>query len=701
MPAITFTGTNAYANGTSFSLLNNYFPVSGFGSTAIGGLPSIVNLTNRTETNPSYTQLVRGDFVGSDYFSGTTQLHALTFQAFATTTSNNIITISGIDRVLPWDRGDIFGGNILAAALVDAINNILSGDDQFTISGQVASAWGDYQSVPITGNIRLGNDVMRLSGTTAANAGTNIVFWGDAQIANSGFSVIAGNDLIDATSVSAPLTIYGDFQSATGNVTWGNDRIIGGNGADTIYGDGPSAGNAGGNDEIFGGFGADTIFGNGGDDVLEGGNGADILDGGEGFDIASYGNSYPSAVTADLLTPANNTNDALGDTYVSIEGLRGSRTNDILRGDNGNNLLQGLAGADSLNGRGGNDTLDGGTGVDTGVYSGTRANYLITRNSNGTLTVTDRRGGAPDGVDTLSGIERFQFSNTTVTLGNLIQRSDVNGSGGSDLMLRGTDGAIVTWNVVNGVATSATLAGFAGAGWNLLGTGDFNGDGTSDLLFQNGGSFVSWTMSGGSATGGTNVGFAPGWTFAGTGDFNADGSSDVLLFNSGQLVEWNVTNGVATSGNTIGYLGAGWNVVGTGDFNGDGSSDILLQNGAEVIAWNVVNGALVGGAAVGYAPGWSVVGTGDFNSDGTTDVLLRNGSNIINWIVQNNVAVSSNGVGAAGAGWNVIGTGDYNNDGTADIALQNGGSVLAWIMQNGVIASSNAIGNSGTYTVTG
>jgi Ca2+-binding RTX toxin-like protein len=69
-------------------------------------------------------------------------------------------------------------------------------------------------------------------------------------------------------------------------------------------------------------------------------------------------------VRADLASPAANLGDALRDSYLSVEGLEGSRFNDTLSGDAAANLIGGGAGHDWLEGRGGNDTLAGGAGND-------------------------------------------------------------------------------------------------------------------------------------------------------------------------------------------------------------------------------------------------------------------------------------------------------------------------------------------------
>jgi transcription elongation GreA/GreB family factor len=62
----------------------------------------------------------------------------------------------------------------------------------------------------------------------------------------------------------------------------------------------------------------------------------------------------------------------------------------------------------------GNDTINGGDGIDTAVYSGARASYTVTNNNNGTWTVSGR-----EGTDTLTAIEKIQFSDQTLTIGTV------------------------------------------------------------------------------------------------------------------------------------------------------------------------------------------------------------------------------------------------------------------------------------------
>ncbi len=112
----------------------------------------------------------------------------------------------------------------------------------------------------------------------------------------------------------------------------------------------------------------DNLTGDNNDNVLEGGSGADQLNGGKGVNTASYEHAG-TGVTANLSKAANNTGEALGDKFTSIQNLQGSAFDDKLTGDGGANALIGGSGADTLTGAGGKDMLTGGLGNDTFVFT--------------------------------------------------------------------------------------------------------------------------------------------------------------------------------------------------------------------------------------------------------------------------------------------------------------------------------------------
>ena len=114
---------------------------------------------------------------------------------------------------------------------------------------------------------------------------------------------------------------------------------------------------------------------------------------GRGHEIVDHSLSL-SGVTVDL---QNNTGtNAYGgsDKYVGVNSVIGSAFNDTLIGDSQNNFFVGGAG---------NDTLVGGPGADTAEFAGVSSAYLSTK-AGATTTVT-----GPDGIDTLTGIERLRF----------------------------------------------------------------------------------------------------------------------------------------------------------------------------------------------------------------------------------------------------------------------------------------------------
>ena len=93
------------------------------------------------------------------------------------------------------------------------------------------------------------------------------------------------------------------------------------------------------------------------------------------------------------------------------ENIIGSSFADVIDGNLFNNTIK--AGL-------GNDTIDGGAGIDTAVYAGKRSNYTLTKGAS-TYNAIDKTGA--DGADSLTNIERLQFSDRTVAL-------DISGTAG-------------------------------------------------------------------------------------------------------------------------------------------------------------------------------------------------------------------------------------------------------------------------------
>jgi Ca2+-binding RTX toxin-like protein len=212
----------------------------------------------------------------------------------------------------------------------------------------------------------------------------------------------AGRDTVKS-SISWSLVRSSTAIGAIENLTLlGSTNISAtGNGLNNVL-----TGNAGRN-SIAGNAGNDTLDGGAGNDILIGGMGGDRLIGGHGTDTASYAGAT-LGVVANLSNPTANTNDARGDTYISIEHLVGSSHADKLYGNSGANAITGGSGNDRLSALAGNDVIYGGTGADQ-LYGGSGADkFLFKSFAESTLisfdTIFDFRASEQDRID-LSAID--------------------------------------------------------------------------------------------------------------------------------------------------------------------------------------------------------------------------------------------------------------------------------------------------------
>jgi Ca2+-binding RTX toxin-like protein len=184
----------------------------------------------------------------------------------------------------------------------------------------------------------------------------------------------AGVDWVVYHRAESGVTVYLDGTVSTGGEAEGDiitnvERAEG-----SLFGD-TLVGNSGLN-YLRGRDGDDTLIGGEGDDYLQGDAGADTLEGGNGLDMAYYASST-MGVTVDLGNTTNNTGEAIGDVYLSIEGVFGSKFDDNITGDSGDNYLRGFLGDDIINGGEGNDTLRGEAGADTFVFDFGNGNDVV------------------------------------------------------------------------------------------------------------------------------------------------------------------------------------------------------------------------------------------------------------------------------------------------------------------------------------
>ncbi|MFB6463390.1 M10 family metallopeptidase C-terminal domain-containing protein [Bradyrhizobium tunisiense] len=379
-----------------------------------------------------------------------------------------------------------------------------------------------------------------------------------------------------------------------------------------------------------------------------------------------------------------------GDARSYIDNATGGSGNDTLVGNAIANALNGGGGNDTIVGGAGNDGINGGSGSDTAVYSGSRANYLVSYNSaTQTFTLTDQRSGVPDGTDTVTGVEYFQFAGVTVAAASLVP-SAIETFGSTSVALTGGN------YYLNSISTgTGPVLKYAGAAviaanystWSVIGAEQVTGGGY-DVVWKNSANahYSVWSTD---STGNfiTTLGSAP--EMLGTDaslqalestlqqDLNGDGTTGVVsipIVSGVEIETFGSTSAVLSGGNY--YL----NSISTG------TGPVLKYAGAAVIAAN-------------YST-WSVIGAEQVTGGGY-DVVWKNSANAHYsvWSTDSN----GNFLTTLAAAPEVLGTDaslqaleptlhqDINGDGTIGLALVpvNGVTIEAFGATRAVLFSSN------------
>jgi len=278
----------------------------------------------------------------------------------------------------------------------------------------------------------------------------------------------------------------------------------------------------------------------------------------------------------------------------------------------------------------------------------------------------------------------------------------------------------------NGTSKCKTVK-MNGKRWMIVGNGDYDGDGMTDILFRK-------HKAGVQQSGPVSVFFMDGdrvreiaklatetctqrsngssrcrmvkarvkkeWQIVGSGDYDADGRSDVLLHNTvdNRFDLWSMRGGATYESELLpDDFGNAAQVVASGDFDGDGMSDILwrdLESG-DVDIWGLTQDSTLG-PLEGRGDAWSAIGAGDFDGDGRDDVLLREADTD-----RLAVRLSTTGVrevirSALNEGprdRQVPSIGDYDGDGLTDLVLYDGelAETQLWLMDGAVVAASEML----------
>jgi hypothetical protein len=169
---------------------------------------------------------------------------------------------------------------------------------------------------------------------------------------------------------------------------------------------------------------------------------------------------------------------------------------------------------------------------------------------------------------------------------------DFNADGKGDLVWRDTSGNVGIW-LMNGTQVLSTkVLGNAPLSWVVAGA-DMKGD----IFWRNlsTGEVGIWVVNGTAISQTVDFGVVPlNWTLAGVGDFDGNGSTDLLWRDSqGNVGVWFMNGLQIMSSKVLGNVPLTWTIAQTGDYNGDGKSDILWTDiSGDVGVW-LMNGATI------------------------------------------------------------------------------------------------------------
>jgi hypothetical protein len=239
--------------------------------------------------------------------------------------------------------------------------------------------------------------------------------------------------------------------------------------------------------------------------------------------------------------------------------------------------------------------------------------------------------------------------------------------------------------------------------------GDLNADGYVDLLWkhQQSGILQAWLLRDTSLTRSVSLAATPvldlSWEIVGMGDFTGDGVADVVWQQqSTDLVAIWAMNGTSylrsESPTGQGVMGKNWTIRAVGDMDGDGKPDLIWQHRAngQVAAW-IMNGPkyVQSRNITGQTgeKGASIVGAGDFDGDERTDLVWYNEqTGAVTYWLMNGTAVQatrdtypSNTI--SDTNWLVRAVTDLNGDRKPDLVWQHrkDGLLAAWLMNGTTI----------------
>jgi hypothetical protein len=225
-------------------------------------------------------------------------------------------------------------------------------------------------------------------------------------------------------------------------------------------------------------------------------------------------------------------------------------------------------------------------------------------NGDGNADIIWRDTSGNVGVWLMSGAQ----IQSTAVIGNMPSTWSVAGTMGfntggyGSIVWRDNQGNVGLWFMNGTTVASSAMVGNMATAYAIVGS-DLQGD----IIWRSTttGDVQMWVMNGTQIVNTVDLGIVPlNWTVAGIGDFDGNGSTDLLWRDSaGNVGIWLMNGTTITSTKVLGNVPLNWTITQTGDYNGDGKSDVLwMDSSGNVAAW------FMNGAAITSTPVYGSIG---------------------------------------------------------------------------------------------
>lgn len=243
-----------------------------------------------------------------------------------------------------------------------------------------------------------------------------------------------------------------------------------------------------------------------------------------------------------------------------------------------------------------------------------------------------------------------------------------------------------------------------GTGWRVVGTGDLDDDGCSDIVFQNGNAVAVWPMDGTTPRPTENGDADTRLLAIGTGTVVAVAGTNVYLqTDDGPIVVWTMgpdENGdpsVVAVGEISAPSGSGWFARGVDYFNGD----VVLRHAGGAVAVARNDGSFY---LAGPNPGlrnWQIAAFADLDASGRSDVIWEvqdvGGVRPVGWLIDGPQSGYAVALGDLQPSAHIMFSVDFNDDGNFDLLWQveGGGSASIWLMDGTTVLEAINLGVPG------